>query len=113
MTRNFVNVETVSQVYRRRKILEQKLAQLESMEPIANSSNQATPVQYFQSTATGTDFPASLPKKTVTERKPGIDLPLQSHPPPLSRKDSLTERRRSVAAKASTNLDKEKSQISS
>ena len=109
---NFVNVDPVSQVYRRRKILMQKLVQLESMEPTASPTTQATP-QNFPSTAsgvtaTGIDSSPALPKKTVTERKAGLDLPSQSH-----RKNSLTERRRSVAAKASTNLNKEKSEISS
>jgi sterol O-acyltransferase len=117
-TGNFVNVETVSQVYRRRKILEQKLAQLENMEPIPSLATGATPAQYFPSTvsgitATGIDSSTTSPKKTITERKPGMNSPLQPHPPPLSRKNSLTERRRSVAAKASTNLNKERSEISS
>jgi len=114
---NFVDVETVSQVYRRRKILQQKLAQLEIMESVPSLTTQITPAKKFSSTAssiaaTGIDPSTAPSKKTITERKPGIDSSSQPHPSPPSRKNSLTERRRSVAAKSSTNLDKEKSQIS-
>jgi sterol O-acyltransferase len=77
----------LSQVYRRRQIVEQKLRQLEDMSP-TTSPTSVSPVRTFANMASTTGMS------------------------PLSRKSSLTERRRSLAAKASTNLDKEETEVS-
>jgi sterol O-acyltransferase len=84
-TKQASNQITVSQVYRRRALLKQKLVQLEDMETIESPVSIASPRPSFQSTVQAVDH---------------------SNP-----NDVLHRRRRSVGSNASTNLQKESSEI--
>ena len=81
-------VVTVSQVYRRRRILEQKLEQLDSMDPVLSHSADSSPVQNHSASATAVD-------------------------PAIASTGNSRNRRPSLGSKATTNLAAEESEISS